>query len=477
MNVQELPQRLAAMSPAEVRRILAALGREELLELERVTESLMRYIPRVSPTLKSPLHLQPIVDVFESSLHTEQRVVISAPPQHGKTVVATHALPWLMGRNPRKRNGYVSYAADRAWRMSAEIRDVARAAGLRTRGSRKYWSLPQKGSLLATGIGGPLTGEGIDGALVIDDPVKNAAVAESLAHREQHYQWFNTTATSRVHPGGSIIVIQTRWHEDDLAGRLIKQGWRKINLQAVDDFGKALWEEQRPAAWLAEVRKQVLEYVWWALYQGEPRPRGGALFINAQLHKGLPNLEAGFQVGVGIDLAYSRRTRADWSVAITLARAQNLDPSIKPIYYVLDLQRQQVKAPVFKETLQALREKYPYAKMRWYAGGGGEMGVGDFLATAEGDVEGLDVEVLPAKNDKLARAQPLAAAWNDGRILVPEDAPWGPALVQEVTNFTGVTDVHDDQVDALAAAYDVLQPTSDEEHLRRRLAAYKNWRP
>jgi predicted phage terminase large subunit-like protein len=452
----DLRARLKALPAHKRERFLAALTVEELRELERLSEGLLDFIPRVSSQFAAPRHLQPLVEVLEAAEHTPQRVVVSTPPQFGKTTLALHGLLWLLGRAPKRRNAYVTYEATRAEQMSLQAREIGLEAGLRTVGSRKIWRTHEGGGLIATGIGGPLTGYGVDGLMLVDDPVKNRAEAESATYRERTDQWFRDVALTRCHPSASVIVVQTRWHEDDLAGRLIKRGWKRINLQAIDDNGKSLWEAMWPAKFLTEVKRpDVGEYTWWSLFQGEPRPRGGSLFQNAMLYDVAPPLGAGFRVGVGIDLAYSKKTHADYSVAVVLMRLQNPDPAIPPLFYVLDVRREQVQAPVFKGTLRSLRSTYLGAPMRWYAAGP-EIGIGDFIKASDGALPGIPIEVLPAVGDKFVRAQPVAAAWNAGRILVPRNAPWAGAFLAELASFTGVNDANDDQVDALGTAYDLL---------------------
>jgi predicted phage terminase large subunit-like protein len=470
-------QYLAAMPEKKREAFLSSLTSRELLELEMLSEGLQEFIPRVSKKLKAPKHLTLLTDLFESTSERERQVVVSTPPQHGKTVTGEHALVWLMRRYPHKRHAYVTYEQTRAESISLETMHIALEAGLKFDGSRKIWRTQQGGGIIATGIGGPLTGYGVDGLMLVDDPVKNRVEAESSVMRERTDQWFRDVALTRVHPGASVVVVQTRWHEDDLAGRLIKRGWEKINLEAIatEDQpdgrkqGEALWEERWPAEWLTRVKRPgVGEFAWWSLFQGAPRPRGGALFGPEQSYEKLPEgADYVFRDAIGVDLAYSVKTHADWSVAVVLRKVMFVkDPKKLPLFYVLDVKREQVPAPQFKNTtLRRLRDKYPRAPMRWYAAGA-EKGVGDFIRAAEGPTPGVPLEVLPAKGDKHTRAQPVAAAWNGTRegeltispprIFVPQNAPWLDPFLDELQGFTGINDLHDDQVDGIATAYDLL---------------------
>lgn len=468
----DLLRRVAALPPAKREKFLAGLDKAELAELEALTEGLRDFVPRVSPNLEAPRHLGPIVDLLERCEAEPIQATASTPPQHGKTETCIHGLVQLLRRNPGKRHAYVTYASDRAQAMSAKGRQIAEAAGLRVGGTLARWTTKAGGGVVWTGIGGPLTGYGINGLLLVDDPVKNRAEAESALIRERTDQWFRDVALTRCHPGASKLVVQTRWHHDDLAGRLNARGWKKVNLPAIDGEGRALWPEQRPADFLALVRKEVGEYTWASLYQGEPRPRGGAVFQDVVLCEGIPTGGA-LQWAIGLDLAYSAKTQSDWSVAVVLLRVSDpKNPAALPVFYVVEVVRLQVKAPAFKQQIRALQARYPFAKTRWYAAGV-ENGIGDFLQIGDGVDPGVQVEVLPAVGDKFVRAQPFAAAWNAGRVLVPRGAPWAAEFLVELASFTGLNDPHDDQVDALAAAYDLLAPTLAGDQLARRLAAFR----
>jgi predicted phage terminase large subunit-like protein len=150
----------------------------------------------------------------------------------------------------------------------------------------------------------------------------------------------------------------------------------------------------------------------------------------------------GYQLGIGVDLAYSSRTSSDYSVAVCVAIERGKA-------HVIDVLRRQCSAPEFGSYLAAWRAKYPGARLRAYAHGT-ELGAIDYFKRSAG----VNVEAMQCTGDKFVRAQPVSAAWNRGEVLVPRSAPWLGDFVSEVTEFTGVNDPHDDCVDALAAAYD-----------------------
>jgi len=422
------------------------------------------------------------VHLLEEAARRPIRAVVAAPPQHGKTVTTTHGLVQVFRKYPGSRSAYATYNSQRVGRVERQTRVIAQRDGLSMHFRQDGWFDDQNGgSLVWASRNGGLTGEPIDKLLVIDDILKDRREADSATVREDCIEWFDDVAEPRCHPSASIIVMATRWHPEDLSGQLIERGYQYLNIKALADgttdaegyviddplhrkLGEALCEERKTRASLLEKQKtNIFSFV--SLYQGEPRPRGGNVFGDATYYDELP--KDGYRVGYGVDLAYSKKTQADWSVCLELWR---LDPPStatehrpKPIYYVKQVDRKQVKAPEFTLILQT-RVRHRNGPMRWYAYGP-ELGSADFIQLK---VPGL--ETLSVSADKFARAQPVAEAWNDGRVRIPSrkyfgieddddqtpEPEWVADFRDEVTNFTGVEDGEDDQVDALSASFDVL---------------------
>lgn len=432
---------------------------------------LVDYVNEVSPDLDPPEHLGPYADVLELACPTRDpsaparhtggrlRVVVAAPPQHGKTELTLRAFLWWAIRAPGKRHAYVTYNGDRALAVARKFWMLAEASGLEPSGVLEEIRLAGGTTVKFSSIGGSLTGYPIDGVCVIDDPIKDSTEAQSATIRKRCVEWFDTVAFTRRHANTSFVVMATRWHVEDLSGVLIKRGWRYVNLKAiaegaandngvvVDDPlgrrpGEALWPSHKPTDFFAEERKN--DYWWASLYQGEPRPRGATVFGEPGRYKRLP---AVYRVGYGVDLAYTAKTHRDFSVLVELWREER--EGELPLFYVVEVDRRQEQAPAFTGALKA-RLANRGAPVRWYLYGP-EIGVGDFIRR-----EGLHLQALSARGDKFVRAQDVAAAWNDGRVLVPESAPWLDAFLDELREFTGTGDLHDDQVDALGAAFDLL---------------------
>ena len=471
MGTGYVSQRIAAKTrakPDSPRNILRQMARAELAAMAppaprvspRAGLGLVDYVHALSPYLEAPRHLQPVADLFARMQAGESvRACVSVPVRGGKTTIIQHGVCQTLELHPDWPVVYASYAAVIAEEKSKGIRDLAHEAGLHLRddtAAAGRWRLTDGGGLLATGVGGPLTGYDAR-VIVVDDAHKGRAEVDSLTEREKVHAWLRSAAVSRMEPGGSIIVVNARWHPDDLIGRLVAEGWEYVNIPAINADGESYWPEQRPIDYLRTQERELGPREWAGLMMGDPRPRGGKVFeAQATVYKDSPTELA---KAIGLDLAYSAKTSADWSVAVVMGR-QGRGPDAK--FYVLDVVRRQTTAPEFADELGKLKTKHPLTRTRIYAGGT-ERGTLDFLARPAPAGVGLAVDVRPALGDKFARATPVAAAWNRGDILVREGAAWAECFCDEVARFTGQNDPHDDQVDALAAAFDVLAENSTSE--------------
>lgn len=372
------------------------------------------------------------------------------PPRHGKTSTVLYSIGWLLANDPTKTHAFATYAQHLANSKSRTARRIAIEAGVQLASDSKSvseWRTTREGGLLATGVGGPLTGQGIDGLGIIDDPFKNRLEASSSLTRRRIWEWFTDVFYTRLEPGASAIVIATRWHPDDLSGRLINDGWEYINMPALNDDGEPLWPERFSAQRLDAIKRQVGEYTWASLYQGQPIPRGGQVFDGAYTYDELP--DEPYRIGHGFDGAYTAKTHADYSVALTGRR-------IGDRLYLTGMFRDQVEA---KQTVYALKAR-GIKRIAWFRSGT-EKGMEALL-----DLEGIKVDAYTATGDKFSRAQAVAAAWNDGKVVLPSPnseyyGPWVEVLLREVLEFTGLEDPHDDIVDALAALHYYLFNTPE----------------
>lgn len=382
-------------------------------------------------------------------------IILSVPPQHGKSTLVYSWLVRLLGRYPYLNHAYITYGAALSKKQSRRALRVAEAAKVSlARDTLDHWDTGHGGGIAWTSIGGSLTGDPVSGVAITDDPFKDRKEAESPTQRDTVWAFHQDVMDTRCHPQASQIVINTRWHVDDLSGRLIKeQGrveeggqWRVINLPAisVDGLGeeRALWPEGRPLDWLRKKRRNRTAYEWASIYQGEPIPKGGSLFEVSTTCR-LEDVPTMGRVSVGVDLAYSAKTTGrDYSTAVVLREHGDK-------VYVIDVRRIQGGTTQFEAILEDLRALYNVTP-RWHASGI-ERGSADFFKR-----DGYPIRVVAATADKFQRALPVAARWNAGEVLVPFDAEWSKVFREEVESFTGVGDRHDDQVDALASAFDGL---------------------
>jgi predicted phage terminase large subunit-like protein len=406
---------------------------------------LLDFVPALSPRWEKPKHLEKLAVVFERARKEPIRVFATTAPRHGKTELVKHAIVQRLLADPTTRIGYCSYSAKAAQKRSREMRKLYLRAGgkvdQKASSSGDWRTGHEDGGVWAAGVEGGWTGEGLD-LIVIDDPIKGREFAESQLEREKLWEFYKDDLATRLEPGGSIVCVHTRWHTDDLGGRLLAlEGYEHVHIPAIDSNGCALWPDRFPLEALRKIEKRIGPYSWSSLYMGRPFARGGRVFEGPRYIEG--PLPPTLRIALGVDLAYSKRSHADWSVVVAIG----VD-DVSQTRYLLSILRVQEAAPEFAKKLKAILKANPGIDARWYWAGP-ELGIVDFIRDLD-----VDLDAVQAPADKFIRAQPVAAAWNDGKILVPRDAPWLDDLLLELASFTGVNDVHDDQVDALAAAFD-----------------------
>ena len=222
-------------------------------------------------------------------------LILEAPPRHGKSEFVSKWLPaWYLCRHPGRKVMLASYEANFARTWGKKARSLVAEFGREfdvyvsseTNKANDWEIEDHKGGMATTGVGGPMTGRGAN-LLIVDDPIKNAEEALSETVRGAHWDWWQSTAYTRIEPGGAAIVMNTRWHQEDLAGRIIRASENgeippvtRISLPALAEVGfedplsraegEALWPERWPSSKLAELRRSMERYWWMALYQQRP---------------------------------------------------------------------------------------------------------------------------------------------------------------------------------------------------------------
>lgn len=264
------------------------------------------------------------------------RLMIFMPPRHGKSQLATINFPaWYLGRNKKKEVIVASYSGDLATDFGGKTRAIIRDVTFQRvfRGmalqegeeSKGKWQTNEGGSYTSVGVGGAITGKGAN-LFVIDDPIKNSEEANSQVYRDKVWDWWQTTARTRLEKDAAVVVILTRWHQDDIAGRLLKQDendgkWTVLCLPAIAEIdeeyrpkGEPLWTNKYNIEALNDIKKDVGPYAWSALYQQNPIMNENQEFKNIWF-KSIPReqvLRLNTRRYLTVDTAYSQKTSSDY---------------------------------------------------------------------------------------------------------------------------------------------------------------------
>jgi hypothetical protein len=377
------------------------------------------------------------------------RMGLFCPPRHGKSRRIRWGALWYLARNPEQRVMVASYSQTLAAAHGRWMRDTIEAygdlLGFRLKTSSRAadrWDIDgTEGGLLATSVGGSATGLGCS-LLIVDDPVKDAQEADSVTIQGRSWDWWQSVALTRLEPGGGAVIIQTRWSQGDLAGRILAdepERWHTIDLPAValtadehtalglepapDPLGRqpgdALWPARYPVDELKRIRRSVGERVWYALYQQQPRPVTGTLLSRE-------------------DILAQRVTAEDAAAVTRLTSAVAVDPSgggrdeagvvggwlgeDQRLYITADRSARMSSeewsraACLLAHELQADRIVYESN----YGGDQAKLAIRtawDALARGR-SVTGLCPDVVPvhSRKGKLLRAEPIAGQFREDRI-------------------------------------------------------------
>lgn len=423
--------------------------------------------------------IQKAVDAIEQG--GTYYAIISLPPRHGKSDQASRrAGPWFLLRNPDCEVILATYAAEISEGFSREARkcftEAAPTYGVKLSTELNQvgaWAIDgHKGAFYAVGIGGAITGRGAS-LLIIDDYCRGRADAESEIIRDRVWESFQNDLMTRRAPAHAVIIVATRWHEDDLAGRIFKEMetnpdypvFRHINFQAGDDDVGWLFPERFSPEWYRSMRAVVGTYGWNSLYQGDPKPRGGGM-LRADLVTVVPEDEWPFDLKTGVprvpDQATVKWSRG-WDLASTAKQRIKDDPDYTVgtlagfdgrTLWVRDVTRGQWAAPKRDERIEECARRdgpRPPVRIETVAG---------YKDTAENMKERLrgvaKVRVRVPNVDKVTGASIFEAVFEAGCVRILQ-APWNKDWIDEFNAFPRVK--HDDQVDSLVAACgDDMQP-------------------
>jgi len=463
-------------SPAALAPPLDELTEAELARRILARRRLLPFVERFNPDYDAGwLHkvICEELERFERDVleRKSPRLILQVPPRHGKSqLVSVMFPPWFLGRNPKLEVIGASHTTSLSLGFSRKARAIVRdpAFGplfpdcqlVPDEQSAESWRTTAGGGYNAVGVGSAVVGKGCS-ILLIDDPVSGADDAESASAREAIKEWYQTEAYTRLAPGGGVLIIMQRWHDDDLAGwlqtRAAKgegEAWRVVHFPAIAEAdepyrraGEALHPSRYPIELLQNIKRNMTPRQWEALYQQNPVPDEGSYFTRDMIRfydpDQLPDL-ATLRVYAAWDLAIGQKERNDYTcgIAAGLSRTDDL--------YVLDRQHGRFDAMEIVERLLNQQKRFG-AQVVGLEKGHIQMTLGPYLnkRIAELRQYGFVVEPLQVgRRDKESRARSIQGRMQQGKVYIPRAAPWAADLERELLRFPSGD--HDDQVDALA---------------------------
>lgn len=410
-------------------------------------------------------HHELIIAELEAIARGEiDRLALFLPPGSAKSTYGSVLFPpWYLARRPDAAIIAASHTAELAERWGRKVRNLiaehSLELGISVAGDNKAagrWETSAGGEYFAAGVGGAIAGRRADLA-VIDDPVRSREDADSKKVRDAQWDWYKFDLLTRLKPGAAIVLIQTRWHEDDLAGRILSEEgdrWRVISLpmeaEGNDPLGRSpgdpLWPEWFTDQMRADAKRDAR--VWSALYQQRPVPDDGAYFLRDWLRpvEQLPPLET-LRVYGGSDYAVTA-DGGDYTVHVVVG----VDPEDR--IYVLDVWRRQAASDEWVEAWCDLVRKW--RPIEWAEETGQiKAGVGPFLDRRARERRAYCYRrQFPTRGDKAVRAQSIRGRAAMGGLYLPVHAPWRAEFESELLRFPAAP--HDDQVDALGLVGQLL---------------------
>jgi len=426
-------------------------------------------------------HIDFLADVIAQCAERSLFLVITVPPQHGKSELVSHYTPvWFLKKFPWKKVGLASYemgfASEWGGKAKDTINDNAEELNIQltqdTKAKGRWRLRGYGGGMTVAGIGGPFTGRGFD-LIVIDDPIKNDAEALSDVYRRRNWNWYRSVVRPRLQPGGSIILIMTRWHEQDLAGALLgnppedegelaleedvePDAWECINLPAFAEEndvlgrkpGEALWPTRYDETALKKLRVAAGPFWWTAQYRGKPQPEGGGIIKTAWFKSYEDeDLPATFSRVVQIwDTAHKEKQRHDRSACLTIGQANN-----PRRYYLLDLYVARLTFPDLNRAAEAQYDKWEPDRVVIEDKSSGI----SLIQQLRRDTK-VPIRAVKAIDDKVTRAHTVTGVMEAGQVLIPRHASWLADFLKEIGDFP--TGAHDDIVDVLVHGLRFLKP-------------------
>jgi predicted phage terminase large subunit-like protein len=412
------------------------------------------------------------------------RLIVNVPPRHGKSQVCTVRFPlWAMLNHPALEIIACSYAQSLAIEFSRAARElvfhpyVEATWGNRSRGGKftaEKWNISNRSSYQATSVLGSIVGKGAH-ILLIDDPIKNLQEADSSMHRERIYEWYGSSAYTRLAPGGGIILIMQRWHEFDLTGQLLRaekleggDKWTHIEYQAIAENdephrkkGETLLPVRFPATALRKIEANMVTRVWRANYQQRPTRKGGNIFQTEwfQRYSNLPKVDP--------KDAFQPEWISSWDLRFGASQKKSSSFVCGQVWvrigaqkYLVDQVRGRWDFSQSLEAFDSLLLKYPMCHTHLVEDKANGPAMESVL---KNKVSGILLRA--PKGDKVQRAEAAQPTARAGNIHIPDEAynVWVSGWLDEVNRFPAAED--DDQVDCMSQAviYMLENETSLEE--------------
>lgn len=399
------------------------------------------------------------------------RIILTMPPRHGKSeFLSHHTSTWFLEHWPEKYVMGISYGLELATDFSLKVRtnflneDLHHLLKTRLRPDKlkiDRFLTTKGGGYTAAGLGGVITGRGAD-YLFVDDYIKNAEAALSKTQRDSNWEWFKSTAWTRLEPGASVIILATRWDQDDLIARLLEdmadENWIFINLPAIAGHndplgrkpGEALWPERYPLKALMKIKAALGSYWWEAMYQQDPKASMSGADLGDKLkvisEDALPHY-TNLKFMRSWDLA-ATDADGDWSAGPKMA----LEKSSGKIF-ILGMDRFQKSAGGVEIAVRVAAAADGYGVPIWLEQEPGSAGKSLMEHYATEVLNGWSMKAEKPTGPIEVRAQPFMAAVERGGVYMVK-GPWNKKLVDEINAFPDGD--NDDQVSALALGYHKL---------------------
>jgi predicted phage terminase large subunit-like protein len=472
-TIQELTTLLAVLPnlpEAEKRKLDAQLDSYmRLSEQEKAKKSFMEFVKRVWPSFIGGRHHVRMARAFERVTNGElKRLIINMPPRHTKSEFASYLLPaWFLGKYPHKKVIQTSHTAELAVGFGRKVRNLVDQptyreifSGVELQADSKAagrWATNAGGDYFAIGVGGAVTGKGAD-LLIIDDPhsEQEAALAEINPDiYDKTYEWYTSGPRQRLQPGGSIVVVMTRWSKRDLTGQVLKaeaqrggESWEVIEFPALLPSGKPLWPEFWSEEELYALREELPNSKWQAQYQQNPVSENSAIvkreWWKIWEEEDPPSCE--FTL-MSWDTAFEKNNRADYSACTTWGVFYKEDDAgvMQANIIMLNAFRKRMEFPELKkEAIEQYREWQPDSVIIEKKATGSPL-------IYEMRTMGIPVqEFTPSKgNDKISRLNAVSDLFASGRVWAP-GTRWADEVIDEVASFPAGE--HDDYVDSVSLA-------------------------